>query len=198
MKIHSIEKLTNIQMQGLILLSSEKYSDERGFFQESWNELEWKKILEDSGQSYKRFVQDNHSWSKKGVLRGMHYQINPYSQGKLIRCIRGEIFDVVIDIRSSSPSFAKWVGFYLSDENNMQLWVPSGFAHGFLTLSEQADVLYKVTEFWNPENERSLNWKDPSIDINWPITNSDISIQLSQKDMNASFLSNLSKEDIFE
>ena len=128
----------------------------------------------------------------------MHYQTNPYSQGKLIRCIKGEIFDVAIDIRRKSPSFRSWVGIYLSGKNNMQLWLPSGFAHGFLTLSDEADVMYKVTDFWNKDCERSVNFKDPSLDIQWPIKNIDISIQLSQKDMNAPFLSDLETGDLFE
>ena len=198
MKTHSINAFNKRKIDGLILLSTNKHLDERGFFQESWNELEWIRILKDYGQPYSTFVQDNHSCSTKGVLRGMHYQINPYSQGKLIRCIKGEIYDVAIDIRLKSPSFGKWVGLYLSGENNMQLWLPSGFAHGFLTLSDKADVIYKVTNFWNKDCERSLNWKDPSLDIQWPIKNTDISIQLSQKDMNAPFLSNLAKGDFFE
>ena len=198
MKTHSIKDFNQTKIDGLILLSTNKYSDNRGFFLESWNEIEWRKILKDRGQSFSKFVQDNHSWSAKGVLRGMHYQINPYSQGKLIRCIKGEIFDVAIDIRLNSPSFGSWVGIYLSSENNMQLWIPSGFAHGFLTLSDQADVMYKVTEFWNKDCERSLNWKDTSIDIKWPIENIVNSIQLSTKDKNAPFLSDLEKGDLYE
>ena len=198
MRTHSIEDFNQIKIDGLILLSTNQYSDNRGFFLESWNELEWRKILKDNGQNFSNFVQDNHSWSTKGVLRGMHYQTNPYSQGKLIRCIKGEIFDVAIDIRLNSPSFGRWFGINLSGENNMQLWIPSGFAHGFLTLSDQADVMYKVTEFWNKDCERSLNWQDPSIDIQWPIENTVNSIQLSTKDKNAPFLSDLEKGELFE
>tara|TARA_B100000579_G_C22698588_1_gene788656 strand:+ start:272 stop:868 length:597 start_codon:yes stop_codon:yes gene_type:complete len=198
MKIHSIQDFNQTKIDGLILLSTHQYSDNRGFFLESWNENEWRKILKDNGQNFSKFVQDNHSWSTKGVLRGMHYQTNPYSQGKLIRCIKGEIFDVAIDIRLNSPSFGKWVGIYLSGENNMQLWIPTGFAHGFLTLSDEADVIYKVTEFWNKDCERSLNWKDTSIDIQWPIENIVNSIQLSTKDKNAPFLSDLEKGDLYE
>ena len=198
MKIHSIQDFNQTKIDGLILLSTHQYSDNRGFFLESWNEHEWRKILKDNGQNFSKFVQDNHSWSTKGVLRGMHYQTNPYSQGKLIRCIKGEIFDVAIDIRLNSPSFGKWVGIYLSGENNMQLWIPTGFAHGFLTLSDEADVIYKVTEFWNKDCERSLNWKDTSIDIQWPIENIVNSIQLSTKDKNAPFLSDLEKGDLYE
>ena len=198
MKTHSIKNFNQTKIDGLILLSTHQYSDNRGFFLESWNEHEWRKILKDNGQNFSKFVQDNHSWSTKGVLRGMHYQTNPYSQGKLIRCIKGEIFDVAIDIRLNSPSFGKWVGIYLSGENNMQLWIPTGFAHGFLTLSDEADVMYKVTEFWNKDCERSLNWKDTSIDIKWPIENIVNSIQLSTKDKNAPFLSDLEKGDLYE
>ena len=198
MKTHPIKDFNKRKIDGLILLSTNRYTDHRGFFQESWNELEWQRILKDCGQPYSQFVQDNHSCSTKGVLRGMHYQTNPYSQGKLIRCIKGEIFDVAIDIRRKSPSFRSWVGIYLSGKNNMQLWLPSGFAHGFLTLSDEADVMYKVTDFWNKDCERSVNFKDPSLDIQWPIKNIDISIQLSQKDMNAPFLSDLETGDLFE
>ena len=198
MKTHSIQDFNQTKIDGLILLSTHQYSDNRGFFLESWNENEWRKILKDNGQNFSKFVQDNHSWSTKGVLRGMHYQTNPYSQGKLVRCIIGEIFDVAIDIRLNSPSFGKWVGIYLSGENNMQLWIPTGFAHGFLTLSDEADVIYKVTEFWNKDCERSLNWKDTSIDIQWPIENIVNSIQLSTKDKNAPFLSDLEKGDLYE
>ena len=198
MKTHPIKDFNKRKIDGLILLSTNRYTDHRGFFQESWNELEWQRILKDCGQPYSQFVQDNHSCSTKGVLRGMHYQTNPYSQGKLIRCIKGEIFDVAIDIRLNSPSFGRWFGIYLSGQNNMQLWIPSGFAHGFLTLSNQADVMYKVTEFWNKECERSLNWKDPRINIQWPIENTVNSIQLSPEDKNAPFLTDLEKGDLFE
>jgi len=198
MKILSLKSFNQIEIDGLILFTTNKFLDNRGFFLESWNELEWRKILKDHGQSFSKFVQDNHSFSTKGVLRGLHYQTNPASQGKLIRCIKGEIFDVAIDIRLNSPSFGRWAGVHLSCENNMQFWIPSGFAHGFLTLSDQADVMYKVTDFWNKDYERSLNWKDPSIDIQWPIKDIDTSIQLSQKDMEAPFLCDLNKGDLFE
>ena len=124
------------------------FSDERGFFMESWNFKEWEKLLKKYNQILHKFVQDNHSKSSKGVVRGLHYQKNPFAQGKLVRCTFGEIFDVAVDIRTNSPTFGKWVGEYLTAENKKQLWVPAGFAHGFLTLSNIAEVQYKTTNYY--------------------------------------------------
>jgi dTDP-4-dehydrorhamnose 3,5-epimerase len=146
------------------LIEPKVFGDARGFFLESFNEREF---AEKVGVEA-RFVQDNHSRSAKGVLRGMHYQIE-HAQGKLVRVVAGEVFDVVVDIRKRSPNFGKWVGFNLSAENHRQMWVPEGFAHGFLVLSETADFLYKTTDYWYPEHERCLAWNDPRVGIQWPI-----------------------------
>ena len=133
------------------------------------------------------FVQDNHSQSQKGVLRGLHYQLAPNAQGKLVRCTEGEVFDVAVDIRKSSPTFGQWVGVNLSAENKRQLWIPEGFAHGFVTLSETAQFLYKATNFYAPQSERSIIWNDAEINISWPAVEN---IQLSAKDQQGVKLSN--------
>jgi dTDP-4-dehydrorhamnose 3,5-epimerase len=165
------ERLTTesgIVIPGPLLITPRVFDDARGFFYESWNQHSFNGILEADGQSPIGFVQDNHSSSSKGVLRGLHFQKAPDAQGKLVRCIQGEIFDVAVDCRQSAPTFGHWVSARLSSENLQQLWVPVGFAHGFLTLSAQAEVLYKTTDFWNRESERSLLWSDPDLAISWP------------------------------
>ena len=156
------------------LITNKKFKDERGFFMESFNLKQFKKIINYDVE----FVQDNHSKSSKGVLRGLHYQIEN-SQDKLVRCISGVIFDVIVDLRKSSPTFGKWYGVKL-DSNNLQLWVPSGFAHGFYVLSEEAEVTYKTTDYYYPEHERTLLWNDYELNINWGITETPI---LSSKDL---------------
>ncbi|MCM0083604.1 dTDP-4-dehydrorhamnose 3,5-epimerase [Geomonas sp. Red32] len=140
------------------------FGDQRGFFFESYNQKEW----EEKTGLKTAFVQDNHSRSGKNVLRGLHYQIKN-TQGKLVRATVGEVFDVAVDIRKSSPTFGKWVGVVLSAENKRQLWVPEGFAHGFVVLSEVAEFLYKTTDYWSPEYERSIIWNDPDLAIAWPL-----------------------------
>lgn len=160
------------------------YTDDRGFFYESFNLATFKEIL---GLSVD-FVQDNHSRSTKGVLRGMHYQLSPHQQGKLVRCTRGEVYDVAVDIRPSSPTYKQWVGVTLSEHNKMQLWIPPGLAHGFLVLSDVADFLYKTTDYWHPKLERSLRWDDPDLNIEWPKIGQVI---ISDKDLNAGFFSSL-------
>ena len=131
------------------------------------------------------FVQDNYSYSTKGVLRGLHYQLSPHAQGKLVRCVRGAVFDVAVDIRKSSPTYGQWVGEYLSAENKKQLWIPEGLAHGFLVTSESAEFLYKTTDYYHPEFERSLLWSDPAIGIEWPLHLLDGAPLLAAKDANA-------------
>ena len=165
---------------------------------ESWNSNDWKSILEKNKQEFNLFLQDNHSQSSIGVLRGLHYQLNPYAQGKLVRCISGEIFDVAVDIRINSPTFGKYVGEFLSSENYLQLWIPEGFAHGFLTISEKAEVVYKTTNFWDKNSERSIKWDDPLINIEWPeiIVNNN-GILVSPKDSQAPLLSELNSKDLF-
>ncbi len=155
------------------------FGDNRGFFFESFSQ----KIFAEATGLKREFVQDNHSKSQKGVLRGLHYQLPPMAQGKLVRVTQGEVFDVAVDIRKSSPTFGKWVGVILSATNNRQLWVPEGFAHGFLTLSETAEFLYKTTNYYAPGSEGSIIWNDSTIGINWPPL--DVEIQLAVKDANA-------------
>jgi len=156
------------------VLSPKVFGDARGFFFESFNANDFRAATALEVE----FVQDNHSKSAKGVLRGLHYQIQ-HPQGKLVRVVQGSVFDVAVDLRKSSPTFGRWVGEVLSAENNKQLWVPPGFAHGFVVLSESAEFLYKTTDYWYPEHERSLLWNDPTVGIAWPI---DFEPQLAAKD----------------
>ena len=165
MKIQSLKNAQGVEFEGLLLITPDKYKDQRGFFYESWN----KKIFDTQTNSKTNFVQDNHSSSSKGVLRGLHYQINPSPQGKLVRCVFGEIFDVAVDLRKKSKTFANWVGVNLSAENMQQFWIPEGFAHGFLTMSDNAEVLYKTTDFWEKDCEKSIKWDDETLSINWPL-----------------------------
>lgn len=156
------------------IIEPKVFGDTRGYFYESFNGREFEELVEAGVE----FVQDNHSRSAKGVLRGLHYQVQ-HAQGKLVRVVEGEVFDVAVDIRRSSPNFGKWVGVHLSAENHRQLWVPPGFAHGFVVISESAQFLYKTTDYWFPEHERSIVWNDPEIGIEWPI---DIEPLLAAKD----------------
>ena len=152
-------KAISSTIPGVILLEPKVFCDSRGYFFESFNQ----KTFEEAIGLSPRFVQENHSKSIKGVLRGLHYQLPPKAQGKLVRIIQGEIFDVVVDIRKDSPTFGQWLSEVLTDHNKKQLWIPPGFAHGFLTLSETAEVLYKATDFYSPEYERCIAWNDPKI-----------------------------------
>ena len=195
------QKFTNMSSQvinGPLLIKPEVFKDERGFFMESWNKNDWENIMRENKQDLNLFLQDNHSKSSIGVMRGLHYQLNPFAQGKLVRCISGEIYDVAVDIRSDSPTFGKYVGEFLSDENHLQLWIPVGFAHGFLTISEKAEVVYKTTNYWDKNSERSIKWDDPLINIEWPskiLKNHEILV--SQKDTQASLLSELDTKNLF-
>lgn len=167
-------------LEGVLLITPKVFEDERGFFYESWNTKNFNEITETN------FLQDNHSRSFKGVLRGLHYQLNPYAQGKLVRCSFGRIFDVAIDLRSNSNTYKEWVGIELNAINKLQLWIPKGFAHGFLTLSEIAEVQYKTTENWFKEYEKTIIWNDPNLKIKWPIDKLDgLKPKLSNKDLNA-------------
>jgi len=148
----------------VLILQPRVFGDARGFFMESFNA---RAFAEATGLDSLNFVQDNHSRSSKGVLRGLHYQIQQ-PQGKLVRVVRGAVFDVAVDVRRSSPTFGRWVGTELSEDNQRQFWVPPGFAHGFVVLSDSADFLYKTTEYYAPQHERSIAWKDPDIGIEWP------------------------------
>ncbi|MGK5017071.1 MULTISPECIES: dTDP-4-dehydrorhamnose 3,5-epimerase [unclassified Janthinobacterium] len=166
----------------VLILEPTVFGDDRGFFYESFNQ---KRFAELTGVT-RPFVQDNHSKSAKGVLRGLHYQIQQ-PQGKLVRVTAGAVFDVVVDLRKSSPTFGRWVGVVLSAANKRQLWIPEGFAHGFLVTSDNAEFLYKTTDYWAPEFERSLLWNDPAIGIDWPLDGEPL---LSGKDKAATLLAN--------
>jgi dTDP-4-dehydrorhamnose 3,5-epimerase len=161
----------------VLIIRPKVFGDDRGFFMESFNRRTWR---EQTGVDVD-FVQDNHSRSARGVLRGLHYQIRQ-PQGKLVRVVAGEVFDVAVDLRRSSPTFGRWAGAVLSAENKLQFWVPPGFAHGFQVLSEQADFLYKATDFYAPEHERAIIWNDPDLGIDWPLPTAP---ELSQKDRQA-------------
>ena len=169
-------KATALAIPDIILFEPKVFGDERGFFFESFNQNNFKIATGISPT----FVQDNHSKSTQGVLRGLHYQLHPKAQGKLIRAIQGEIFDVVVDIRKDSPTFGQWLGEVLSADNKKQLWIPLGFAHGFLTLSATAEILYKATDFYAPEYERCIAWNDPDIGIEWPLQSEPITSERDQ------------------
>jgi len=171
--------ITATKIPEILIIEPTVYGDERGFFMESWNQNEFNKVV---GREV-TFVQDNHSCSTRGVLRGLHYQIKQ-PQGKLVRCVAGEVFDVAVDIRKNSATFGQWVGVHLSADNKRQFWVPEGFAHGFVVLSDAAEFLYKTTEYYAPEYERSIIWNDPTLAIDWPLTSTP---SLSNKDAVAPF-----------
>jgi dTDP-4-dehydrorhamnose 3,5-epimerase len=171
-----------LSIPGVFLIKPKIFTDERGFFFESFKAATFKK---ETGVDLD-FVQDNHSQSVRGVLRGLHYQLPPYAQGKLVSVAHGEVFDIALDIRRSSPTFGKYVGVKLSDKNHHRLWIPPGFAHGFVTLSEKADFIYKTTEIYHPGSERSIRYDDPTINIHWQFEGK---LLLDQKDLEApSFL----------
>lgn len=193
MKVERLQSAAGCTLEGPLLITPQVFGDARGFFLESWNEQAFAAALEVDGQPVPGFVQDNHSRSARGVLRGLHYQLPPHPQGKLVRCVLGEIFDVAVDLRRSSPSFGQWVGARLSGANHQQLWVPAGFAHGFMTLSDHAEVLYKTTDFWNPGCERAIRWDDPTLAVNWPFADA----QVSAKDGFAPAWLDLSAGDLF-
>ena len=193
MQAEVLTTAAGVPVQGPLLLTPRVFGDERGFFCESWNQQAFNAAAGDTC-----FVQDNHSRSSRGVLRGLHYKLPPHPQGKLVRCVLGEIFDVAVDIRRSSPTFGQWVGAVLSAYNKQQLWVPAGFAHGFLTLSEQAEVLYKTTDFWSRGCERAIRWDDPQLGIVWPLEAlAGAEPQLSEKDAVAPLLAELAEGDLF-
>ena len=158
------------------IIEPKVFGDERGFFFESFNQ----QLFEAAVGYPVNFVQDNHSKSTKGVLRGLHYQVAPHAQAKLVRCVVGEVFDVAVDIRKSSPTFGHWVGVHLSAENKRQLWIPEGFAHGFVTLSDTAEFLYKTTNYYHLDSDRGIRWNDKHLGINWPVKG--LALTLSAKD----------------
>lgn len=172
---------TKTEIEGVYVIETKVFGDNRGYFMETYNYEDFKKAGLDMV-----FVQDNQSKSRKGVLRGLHFQ-KTYPQGKLVRVVSGEVFDVAVDLRANSKTYGKWYGVHLSEENKKQFYVPAGFAHGFLVISEEAEFVYKCTEFYHPEVEGSISWNDPDININWPLE--EISeILLSEKDKDAKSL----------
>ena len=179
--------VTPTALPEVLLLEPKVFGDARGFFFESFNARDFAAAT----GLVRDFVQDNHSRSAKGVLRGLHYQIR-HPQGKLVRVTEGEVFDVAVDLRKSSARFGKWAGVLLSAENKRQLWVPEGFAHGFLVLSDSADFLYKTTDYWHPEYERTVLWNDPALGIDWPLTSPPI---LAPKDAGGELLADA---EVFE
>ena len=158
-------KVTKTDIDGVLILEPKVFGDARGFFMESFNQ----QAFDDAVGQHVNFVQDNHSRSAKGVLRGLHYQLPPHAQGKLVRVTQGAVFDVAVDIRPGSATYGRWVGVELSGENQRQLWVPAGLAHGFLVTSESADFLYKTTDYYAPAMERCIHWSDPQLAIVWPL-----------------------------
>lgn len=168
-------QVQRLAIPDVLLLTPKVFEDERGFFYESFNQ----KVFDEAVGRPVTFVQDNHSKSAKGVLRGLHYQLPPKAQGKLVRVVRGAVFDVAVDIRRDSPTFGKWVSAELSEENRAQLWIPEGFAHGFMALRENTQVMYKASDYYSPEHERALNWRDDSIQVAWPMLHGPV---LSPKD----------------
>lgn len=177
-------KVTRTAIDGVLILEPEVHGDARGFFMESFNQ----KAFDEAVGHHVEFVQDNHSRSAKGVLRGLHYQLPPQAQGKLVRVASGSVFDVAVDVRRGSPTFGRWVGTEISADNHRQLWLPPGFAHGFLVTSESADFLYKTTDYYAPQAERAIRWDDPDIGIEWPLVGQPI---VSIKDASASAIANM-------
>ena len=156
------------EIKGPLIIKPKIFLDKRGYFFESWNHLEFQKII-----SRKiNFVQDNHSKSKYGVLRGLHYQLEPKAQAKLIRCTKGEVFDVLVDIRKNSDTYGEWASIILNEQNKLQLWIPEGFVHGFLSLKDSTELQYKTNQYWDKDHERLLFWKDSDLNIDWPLANS--------------------------
>ncbi|EFN6913493.1 dTDP-4-dehydrorhamnose 3,5-epimerase [Escherichia coli O10] len=167
------------EIPDVLIFEPKVFGDERGFFFESFNQ----KVFEEAVGRKINFVQDNHSRSVKGVLRGLHFQIKPYSQAKLVRCVKGEVYDVAVDIRPESSTYCKWVGVFLSAQNKKQLWIPEGFAHGFVVVSDEAEFLYKTTNYYMPSAEGCIRWDDPVLNIDWPMKANELI--LSDKDKNA-------------
>ena len=178
-------KVTALSIPDILLIEPKIFRDGRGFFFESFNQAEFEKET----NLLPVFVQDNHSKSIKGVLRGLHYQLPPKSQDKLVRVVQGEIFDVVVDIRKSSSTFGKWTGAILTDKNKKQIWIPKGFAHGFLVLSEIAEVIYKTTDYYAPQYENCIRWDEPKLNINWNLKG--VNLLLSTKDKKGELIQNL-------
>lgn len=173
------------KIKDLLIFEPRVFGDNRGWFMESFNQQIFEKALADRGLEIPNFVQDNHSFSKKGVLRGLHYQLNPHAQGKLVRVVQGRAWDVAVDIRKDSETFGQWVGVELSSENYKQFWIPAGFAHGFIALEDNTQFLYKTTDYYSKECERSIFWDDSTLAIDWPLKDIE-EVIVSNKDQIAS------------
>ena len=174
-------------LDGVCIIKPRVFDDNRGFFYESWNQILFNKLV----CKEVKFLQDNHSASNIGVLRGLHYQIGAKPQGKLVRCVSGSVFDVAVDIRKSSPTFGEWTSVVLNKLNKLMIWIPVGFAHGFLSLENNSEVLYKTSELWSKDQDRSIRWNDKKLNINWPLKDINCSKPLlSEKDSKAPFFNN--------
>jgi dTDP-4-dehydrorhamnose 3,5-epimerase len=181
------------KIKGLLILEPSVFGDDRGWFMESFNQKKFEQVLTERGLEVPNFVQDNHSYSQKGVLRGLHYQLNPHAQGKLVRVVQGRAWDVAVDIRQDSPTFGQWVGVELTGENHKQFWIPVGFAHGFIALEDNTQFLYKTTNYYSKECECSIIWNDETINIEWPIE-SGLELKLTDKDKMAKKLVKVNEE----
>lgn len=181
------------KIKGLLILEPRVFGDDRGWFMESFNQKNFEQALTERGLEVPSFVQDNHSYSQKGVLRGLHYQLNPHAQGKLVRVVQGRAWDVAVDIRQDSPTFGQWVGIELTAKNHKLFWIPEGFAHGFIALEDNTQFLYKTTNYYNKESEGAIIWNDPEVAIEWPLSEIE-EVLVSDKDKLASTLNNA---DIF-
>lgn len=180
------------KIKELLIFEPRVFSDDRGWFMESFNQQVFERALTERGLEVPQFVQDNHSFSKKGVLRGLHYQLHPHAQGKLVRVVQGRAWDVAVDIRQGSETFGQWVGVELSAENHKQFWIPAGFAHGFIALEDNTQFLYKTTNYYSKDCERSIVWNDPEIAIEWPVETG-LELLLTDKDRLAPQLSDADK-----
>ncbi|QIO10476.1 dTDP-4-dehydrorhamnose 3,5-epimerase [Acinetobacter lanii] len=177
-------KVTETHISGLLIIEPKVFRDERGWFTESFNQQKFEQILMERGLKAPQFVQDNHSFSDKGVLRGLHYQKAPYAQGKLVRVVQGRAWDVAVDIREGSDTYGQWFGLELSGENHKQFWIPEGFAHGFIALEDQTQFLYKTTNYYHQASEMTIAWNDETLNIQWPLHEIE-RIKTNDKDRNA-------------
>lgn len=188
--------IIDTKIPDLLILEPKVFGDDRGWFMESFNLKTFSSALQERGLTVPDFVQDNHSMSQAGVLRGLHYQLNPFAQGKLVRVVQGRALDVAVDIRKDSPTFGQWVSVELSGDNHRQFWIPAGFAHGFLALEDNTQFLYKTTNYYNKDSERSIVWNDETLAIDWQTEN--LELKLTDKDLSgASFKEAVDNSDIF-
>lgn len=189
--------IVKTKIQGLLIIEPAIFEDDRGWFMESFNQQKFEAALLDRNQPVPNFVQDNHSFSNKGVLRGLHYQIAPHAQGKLVRVVQGRAWDVAVDIRKDSSTFGQWVGVELTEQNHKQFWIPAGFAHGFIALEDNTQFLYKTTDYYSKECERSIIWNDETLAIDWHIE-TELELKLTNKDRLAlTFQQAIASNDIF-